>query len=76
MMEASDLGVVELHGVVGRQRHTEAFVEEFTQRVLGVLQEQTVVAQRRHGDGHLGEVVEVLEHGTLRRRKHERTSFF
>jgi len=76
MMEASDLGVVELHGVVGRQGHTEAFVEEFTQRVLGVLQEQTVVAQRRHGDGHLGQVVQVLEHGALRRTKHQRRPCF
>lgn len=56
---------MELHGVVGRQGHTQALLEELLERVLGVLQEQAVVAQRRHGDGDLGQVVQVLQHRTL-----------
>ena len=42
----ADLGVVEQQRVVSGQGHTQAFVEELAQRVLGVLQEQAVVAQR------------------------------
>lgn len=60
---------MELHGVVGRQGHTQALLEELLERVLGVLQEQAVVAQRRHGDGDLGQVVQVLQHRTLRRER-------
>ena len=65
----ADLGVVEQQGIVSGQGHTQAFVEELAQRVLGVLQEQAVVAQRGHSDGHLAEVVEVLEHWTLKRTR-------
>ena len=61
----SDLGVVELHGVVGGQRHHQAFLVELQQGVLGVLQEQAVVAERGHGDGDLGQEVQVLQHRTL-----------
>lgn len=53
----SDLGVVELHGVVGGQGHTQALVQKLSQGVLGVLQEQAVVAQWRHGNWDLGQVV-------------------
>lgn len=63
----SDLSVVELHGVVGRQRHTQALLQKLPQGVLGVLQEQAVVAQGGHGDRDLGQVVEVLQNWTLRR---------
>ena len=68
-MTVPDLSVVELHGVVSGQRHTQAFLEELSQRVLGVLQEQAVVAQRGHGDRDLGQVVHVLQHWTLERRR-------
>lgn len=61
-----DLGVVELHGVVGGQRHHQAFLVKLEQRVLGVLQEQAVVAQRGHGDGELGQEVQVLQHRALK----------
>ena len=61
----SDLGVVELHGVVCGQRHNQAFLVELQQRVLGVLQEQAVVAERGHGDWDLGQEVQVLQHGAL-----------
>lgn len=61
-----DLGVVELHGVVGGQRHHQAFLVELEQGVLGVLQEQAVVAQRGHGDGELGQEVQVLQHRALK----------
>ncbi|KAG7226860.1 hypothetical protein INR49_022155 [Caranx melampygus] len=61
-----DLGVVELHGVVSGQRHHQAFLVELEQGVLGVLQEQAVVAQRGHGDGDLGQEVQVLQHRALK----------
>ena len=59
------LGVVELHGVVGGQGHAQAFVEELSEWVFGVLQEQAVVAQRRHGNGELSQEVQVLQGRTL-----------
>lgn len=61
----SDLGVVELHGVVGGQRHAQAFLQELPQGVLGVLQEQAVVAEWRHGDRDLRQVVEILQNWAL-----------
>lgn len=42
----SYLCVVELHRVVGGERHTQALVQKLPQRILGVLQEQTVVTER------------------------------
>ena len=61
------LGVVELHGVICGQGQTQAFVQELFQRVFGVFQEQTVVAEWRHCNWHLGQVVEVLQHRTLKK---------
>lgn len=61
----SDLGVVELHGVVGGQRNHQAFLVELQQGVLGIFQEQAIVAERGHGNGNLGNEVQVLQHGTL-----------
>jgi len=61
----SDLGVVELHGVVSGQRDHQAFLVELQQRVLCVFQEQAVVAERGHGDRDLGQEVQVLQHRTL-----------
>lgn len=56
---------MELHGVVSGQRHHQALLLELQQRVLGVLQEQTVVAEGGHGDGDLGQEVQVLQHRAL-----------
>ncbi len=60
---------MELHGIICGQRHTQAFVQELWERIFGVFQEQAVVAQRRHCNWHLGQVVQVLQHRAL--RKHE-----
>lgn len=60
------LGVVELHGIIRGQGHTQTFVEELFEGIFRVLQEKAVVAQRRHGNWHLGQVVQVLQHRTLR----------
>lgn len=57
---------MKLHGVVCRQRHTQTFVQELSERILGVLQEETVVTERRHGNWHLGQVVEVLQNRALK----------
>lgn len=56
---------MELHGVVGGQRDHQAFLVELQQGVLGVFQEQAVVAERGHGDGDLGHEIQVLQHRTL-----------
>lgn len=61
----TDLGVVELHGVISGQGNHQAFLLEFQQGILGIFQEQAVVAERGHGDGDLGQEVQVLEHRTL-----------
>lgn len=64
---STHLCVVELHGVVSGQRHTQAFVQEFSEGILGVFQEEAVVAERRHGNWHLGQVVEVLQNRALKK---------
>lgn len=43
----------------------QSLVQEFPQRVFGIFKEQTVVAKRRHGNGDLSQVVEILQHRTL-----------
>lgn len=58
-------GVMELHGIVCGQRHAQSFVQEFSERVLGVFQEQAVVAEGRHGDWNLSQVVQVLQNRAL-----------
>lgn len=57
----SDLGEVELERIVSGQRDHETPGQVLWQRVSMVAQEQTVVAQRRHGDADLGQVVEILQ---------------
>lgn len=45
----------------------QSLVQEFPQRVFGIFKEQTVVAKRRHGNGDLSKVVEILQHWTLQK---------
>lgn len=45
----------------------QPLVQEFPQRVFGIFEEQTVVAQGRHGNGDLSQVVEILQHRTLQK---------
>lgn len=59
------LGVMELHRVVCGQGHGQAFVQELSERVLGVFQEQAVVAEWGHGDWNLSQVVQVLQNWAL-----------
>lgn len=61
----SHLRVVELHRVISGKRHMQPLVQEFPERVFGIFEEQAVVAKRRHGNGNLSKVVEILQHGTL-----------
>lgn len=63
------LGVVELHGIICGQGHTQAFVQELFERIFGVFQEQAVVAEGGHCNGHLGQVVQVLQHRALKEHK-------
>jgi len=69
--EASHLGVVELHGVVSGQGHHQSLLVELQQRVLVVLQEQTVVTERRHSNGNLGQVIQVLQDRALRNMRRQ-----
>lgn len=63
------LGVVELHGVVGRERDVQPLVQEFPKWVLGIFQKQTVVTERGHGNRDLSKVVEVLQDRTLQKNQ-------
>lgn len=40
-------------------------MQELSQGVFRVFQEQAVVTQWRHRNGHLGQVVQILKHGAL-----------
>lgn len=40
-------------------------MQKLSERIFGVFQEETVVAERRHGNWDLGQVVQVLQHRTL-----------
>lgn len=57
----SDLGEVELERIISGQRDHETPGQVLWQRVSMVAQEQTVVAQWRHGDANLGQVVKILQ---------------
>lgn len=65
---------MELHGVVSGQGNHQAFLKELQQWVFVVLQEQAVVAQRRHGNGDLRQEVQVLQHRTLLGRTNRRST--
>ena len=56
---------MELHGVICGQRHHQALLVVLKQRILGVLQEETVVTEWGHGNGNLGQEVQVLQHWAL-----------
>lgn len=60
------LGEVKLQRVVCGQRHHEASGQILWQRVAMIAEEQAVVAERRHGDADLGQVVQILQHRSLR----------
>lgn len=57
----ADLGEVELERIVSGQRDHESSGQILWQRVAVVAQEQAVVAQRRHGNANLSQVVKVLQ---------------
>lgn len=61
----TDLGEVKLQRVVRGQRDHEAPGQVFWQRVAMVAEEQAVIAERRHGDAYLGQVVQILQHRSL-----------
>jgi len=62
---AEYLGEVELQWIVGGQRDKQASRQVLGQRVTMIVEEQRVVAERRHGDADLCQVVEVLQHRRL-----------
>lgn len=57
---------MKLERVVSGQGDAQSSGEELRQRVAVVTQEERVVAQRRHRDEHLRQVVQVLQHWHLR----------
>jgi len=62
---AAYLGEVKLQRIVSGQRHEQTASEELRERVAMIVEEERIVAQRRHGDADLRQVVEVLQHGSL-----------
>lgn len=63
---------MELHGIISGQGHTQTFVQKVPERVFGIFQEKTVVAEWRHCNWHLCQVVQVLQDRTLRKVKIEK----
>lgn len=61
----TDLGEVKLQRVICRQRDHEASGQVLWQRVAMVAEEQAVIAEGRHGDAYLSQVVQILKHGSL-----------
>lgn len=57
---------MELHWIVSGQGHTQTFLQKLSEGVFGVFQEKTVVAQWRHCNWHLGQVVQVLQYRALK----------
>jgi len=56
---------VELERIVGGQRDEQTSSEELGQRIAVIVEKQRVVAQRRHGDADLRQVIQVLQHRRL-----------
>ena len=56
---------MELEGIICGEGHQEAPAKVVWERIAVVVQKQGVVAQRRHGNTHLGQIVEVLHCGHL-----------
>lgn len=61
----TNLGEVKLQRVVCRQRDHQASGQVLWQRVAMVAEEQAVIAEGRHGDAYLSQVVQILEHRSL-----------
>ena len=62
----TDLGEVELKGIISGQRDHETSGQVLRQRVAMVTEEQAVVTQWWHGNANLSQVVKILQHGGLR----------
>lgn len=65
----ADLSEVKLQGVVRGQGDHEASGQVLWQRVTMVAEEQAVIAERRHGDAYLCQVVQILQHRSLEEHK-------
>lgn len=61
----TDLSEVKLQGVISGQGDHEASGQILRQRVTMVAEEQAVIAERRHGDAYLCQVVQILQHRSL-----------
>lgn len=69
----SDLGEVELQGVICGQGDHEATGQVLRERVPVVAEEQAVVAERGHGNADLSQVIQVLQDRGLDREEGWRT---
>lgn len=67
---------MKLQRVISREGNKESPTEIFWQRTAVVVQEEVIVAERRHGHAHLCQIEQVLHAGHLqkRRSREERTS--
>lgn len=61
----TDLGKVELQGVIGGEGDHETTRQVLRKWVAMVAEEEAVVAEWRHGNANLGQVVQILQDGSL-----------
>lgn len=59
-LKPTDLGEMELQGVVSAQTNIQPCLEEIRQGVPLVREEQSVIAQRTHSDANLLQIEEIL----------------
>jgi len=61
----TDLCKMKLKRIVGGEGDEKAASEEFTQRIAMITEKQWIVAERRHGDADLCNVIQILKNWTL-----------
>lgn len=61
----TDLGEVELQGVIGGEGDHETTRQVLRKGVAVVAEEEAVVAEWRHGNANLGQVVQILQDRSL-----------
>lgn len=64
----TDLGEVKLEGIIGGQRDHQTSGQILHQRVAVVTKEEAVVAQWRHGNANLSQVVKILQNRGLEKK--------
>lgn len=61
----ADLGKVELQRIICRQRDYQPPGQVLWEGIAMVAEKQAVIAERRHGDANLSQVIQILQHRSL-----------